>query len=52
MGSTTGGIVVLFVGFLMWILEKEIGLDKKCWSVLVGMGRVWIVEERSSRWRG
>ena len=30
----------------MWITEREIGLEKKCWGVLVGMARVLVVEER------
>lgn len=41
----------MIVVFLMWILEKEIGLEKRCWDVLVGMGRVWVVEERWGRER-
>lgn len=34
-------------------MEREIGLEKKCWDVLVGMGKVWIREERGGRerWR-
>lgn len=30
----------------MWITEKESGLEKKCWGVLVWMARVLVVEER------
>lgn len=41
----------MIVVFLMWILEKEIGLEKRSWDMLVGMGRVWIVEERGRKER-
>ena len=50
-GSTAEGITALVVAFLMWILERDIGLEKRAWDVLVEMGKVWAVGETGRRER-